>query len=119
MKGGCGVYCRRDLSMNAIAASREHPCQKPVGLMAWCMERAKVPAGATVLDPYMGSGTTGIACIRTGRKFIGIEIDADHFATARLRLEKELRQGLLPLTHNPGADLRGEKAVTNHKPGTA
>jgi len=56
-----------------------------------------VPEGATVLDPYMGSGTTGIACIRTGRKFIGIEIDPAHFATARARLENELRQGLLPL----------------------
>lgn len=50
-----------------------HPTQKPVTLMEWCMDRAKVPQGATVLDPYMGSGTTGIACIRTGRKFIGIE----------------------------------------------
>jgi DNA modification methylase len=64
------------------------------------MEQARVPEGATVLDPYMGSGTTGIACIRTGRKFIGIEIDAGHFATARARLENELRQGLLPLKHN-------------------
>lgn len=64
--------------------------------------RAKVPEGALVLDPYMGSGTTGIACIRTGRRFVGIEIDAGHFATARQRLENELRQGLLPLTHNKG-----------------
>ena len=77
-----------------------HPTQKPVVLMAWCMDKAKVPEGATVLDPYMGSGTTGIACIRTGRKFIGIEIDAEYFEIARQRLENELRQGLLPLTHN-------------------
>lgn len=72
-----------------------HPTQKPVALMSWCMDKAKVPEGATVLDPYMGSGTTGIACIRTGRKFIGIEIDAGHFETARARLERELAQGLL------------------------
>jgi site-specific DNA-methyltransferase (adenine-specific) len=77
-----------------------HPTQKPVALMSWCMDQAKIPEGATVLDPYMGSGTTGIACIRTGRKFIGIEIDAEYFDIARERLENELRQGLLPLTHN-------------------
>jgi DNA modification methylase len=77
-----------------------HPTQKPIEIMAWCMAETRIAEGATVLDPYMGSGTTGIACIRTGRKFIGIEIDAGHFATARARLENELRQGLLPLTHN-------------------
>jgi DNA modification methylase len=78
----------------------DHPTQKPVAVMAWTMDALKVPDGATVLDPYMGSGTTGIACIRTGRKFIGIEKDARYFEVARDRLEKELRQGLLPLTHN-------------------
>ena len=77
-----------------------HPTQKPVRLMQWCMDQASVPEGATVLDPFMGSGTTGIACIRTGRKFIGIEKDARYFDIARARLENELRQGLLPLTHN-------------------
>jgi site-specific DNA-methyltransferase (adenine-specific) len=61
------------------------------------MDKAKVPEGATVLDPYMGSGTTGIACIRTGRKFIGIEIDPGYFEIARRRLEKELAQGRLEL----------------------
>jgi DNA modification methylase len=111
MKGGCGVYCRRDLSMNAETVTRAHPTQKPVGLMEWCMDKAKVPQGATVLDPYMGSGTTGIACIRTGRKFIGIEIDAGHFETARKRMEAELMQGTFDFsggasapTHNPRVD---------------
>jgi len=97
MKGGHGVYVKRDLSMNGETATRCHPCQKPVPLMAWAMERAKVPAGATVLDPYMGSGTTGIACIRTGRKFIGIERDPKHFETAVQRVRAELAQGVLPL----------------------
>ena len=69
-----------------------HPTQKPVPLMAWCMEQARVPEGATVLDPYMGSGTTGIACIRTGRKFIGIERDPKHFETAVQRIRAELTQ---------------------------
>ena len=92
MKGGHGVYVKRDLSMNGETATRCHPCQKPVPLMAWAMERAKVPAGATVLDPYMGSGSTGIAAIRTGRKFIGIERDPKHFATAVQRIRAELTQ---------------------------
>jgi DNA modification methylase len=72
-----------------------HPTQKPVALMAWCMECAKVPEGATVLDPYMGSGTTGVACLRTGRNFVGIEKDPEHFATAVSRLEREINQGVL------------------------
>jgi DNA modification methylase len=72
-----------------------HPTQKPVALMAWTMERAKVPLGATVLDPYMGSASTAIACIRTGRKFIGIEKDPKHFATAVERISRELEQGVL------------------------
>ena len=95
MKGGHGVYARRDLSMNGGAGTRRHPCQKPVAIMAWCMERAKVPTGATVLDPFMGSGTTGIACIRTGREFIGSEKDEQHFATACKRIKHELSQSQL------------------------
>ena len=78
---------------------RQHPNEKPESLMVKLVRLTTQP-GETVLDPYCGSGTTGIACIRTGRKFIGIEIDAGHFETARKRLENELRQGLLPLTHN-------------------
>ena len=72
---------------------RTHPTQKPVAVMAWTMDRLKVEAGALVVDPYMGSGTTGIACIRTGRRFVGVERDAEHFATACKRIETELRQG--------------------------
>jgi site-specific DNA-methyltransferase (adenine-specific)/modification methylase len=71
---------------------RAHPTQKPISLMAWCMDTVRVPSGALVLDPYMGSGTTGIACIRTGRRFIGIEIDPTHYATACRRIDDELQQ---------------------------
>lgn len=106
MKGGCGVYLSSTINPAKFQAERVHPTQKPVDLMAWCMDKAKVPEGAKVLDPYMGSGSTGIACIRTGRRFIGIEIDAGHFATARARLERELAQGLLPLTHNTSREAR-------------
>jgi site-specific DNA-methyltransferase (adenine-specific) len=63
--------------------------------MAWCMDVAKVLSGATVLDPYMGSGTTGIACLRTGRNFIGIEIDPRYYATACERMAREVDGMLL------------------------
>ena len=72
-----------------------HPTQKPVSLMAWCLDIAKVPAGATVLDPFMGSGSTGIACLRTGRNFIGIERDASYYKTACDRIAHELDGALL------------------------
>jgi len=79
---------------------RLHVSEKPIPLMAWSMEQAKVPEGATVLDPYMGSGSTIIAAIRTGRKAIGIEIDPCHYATAVERIKNELAQGDLFLGHN-------------------
>lgn len=74
---------------------RVHPMQKPVVLMAWAMEQCKVPIGATVLDPYMGSGTTGLACLRTGRNYVGIERDARHYKTACDRIAHELDGALL------------------------
>ena len=64
---------------NSNASRRTHPSQKPVELMRWCLETARIGLGKTVLDPYMGSGSTGVACVTTGRKFIGIEIDPDYF----------------------------------------
>lgn len=72
-----------------------HPTQKPVVVMAWAMDKAQIAIGATVLDPYMGSGTTGIACLRTGRNFIGIERDAGHYKTACDRIAHELDGALL------------------------
>ena len=92
MKGGHGVYCQRDLSMNAEASRRVHPTQKPVNLMKWVLDKAKVPNGGLVLDPYCGSGTTGVACIQTGRRFIGIEIDPGYADIARARCEKAAEQ---------------------------
>lgn len=82
-------------SLPVGAHRNEHPTEKPMGLMAWCMERAGVAIGATVLDPYMGSGTTGVACARTKRHFIGVEIDPKHFANAVHRIKCELEQQLI------------------------
>jgi site-specific DNA-methyltransferase (adenine-specific) len=86
---GHGVYCFRDLSNNAIARDRVHPTQKPESLMRWCVERVR---GQTILDPFMGSGTTGVAAIKLGRTFIGIEIDPRYFDAACKRIDTANRQ---------------------------
>lgn len=93
---------------------RIHPTQKPVSLMAWCMEMAKVNEGETVLDPYMGSGSTIIAAIRTGRKAIGIEKDPEHFKNAVERIKRELAQGDLFFGQNDTVSHRA-KINSNHE----
>lgn len=69
----------------------EHPTQKPVRLMEWCMSQIRVTG--TVLDPFMGSGTTGVACMNLGRSFIGIEREPAYFDIACRRIEDAQRQG--------------------------
>jgi site-specific DNA-methyltransferase (adenine-specific) len=100
-KGGYGVYAFRDTSNMALANDRLHPTQKPVPLMRWCIERQK-PAPRTILDSYLGSGTTGVACVQLGRKFIGIEIEERYFSIACRRIADELRRPRLPFDeHKP------------------
>lgn len=60
--------------------------------MAWCIETARIGLGRVVLDPYMGSGSTGVAALRTGRKFLGCEIDAEYFEAACNRIAEELER---------------------------
>ena len=67
-----------------------HPTQKPVELMLWCLEFFQ--HSNTILDPFMGSGTTGVACARLGRRFIGIEIEPKYFDIACKRIEQAYRQ---------------------------
>jgi site-specific DNA-methyltransferase (adenine-specific) len=64
-----------------------HPTQKPLGLMRRIVG-AIVPPGGTALDPFMGSGTTGLACLQTGRQFVGVEMDPAYFDMARKRLSE-------------------------------
>jgi DNA modification methylase len=64
---------------------RTHPTQKPLALMRWCVEKFSAP-GDTVCDPYMGSGTTGVACAQLNRNFIGIEIDPEYYASSQKRI---------------------------------
>jgi DNA modification methylase len=68
-----------------------HPCAKPLPQMLWLVGRASAE-GETVLDPFMGSGTTGVACVKLGRKFIGIEIDEGYFDIACERIRKAYAQ---------------------------
>lgn len=69
---------------------RRHPSQKPIDLLVSLMDACKIPAGATVLDGYSGSGSLAIACIRTGRRFVGIEIERRHWAKSVDRVRAEL-----------------------------
>lgn len=78
-------------SIGATNAERVgHPTQKPLAVMSW--QLAQFPDARTILDPFMGSGTTGVACVKLGRKFIGIEIDPNYFAVACKRIEQAYRQ---------------------------
>jgi DNA modification methylase len=79
--------------VKGTADKREHPTQKPSELMQWCLGFVD---GETILDPYAGSGTTGVACIRTGRRFIGVEIEPKYCQIAVERMERELSQPCLP-----------------------
>ena len=90
-KGGHGVYCFRDTSLTAETRHRAHPTQKPLPLMRWCIERHG-PNARIILDPFMGSGTTGVAALQLGRKFIGIELDESYFSIACRRIEEAWKQ---------------------------
>ena len=71
---------------------KTHPTEKPLRLMEWCF---KWISGHTVCDPFMGSGTTGVACANLGRKFIGIERERKYFDIACERIEAAYAQGRL------------------------
>jgi len=69
----------------------DHPCAKPIAAMKWAVNRGSLE-GATILDPFMGSGTTGVACTQLGRRFIGIEIEPKYFDIACRRIEEAWKQ---------------------------
>ena len=77
----------------ADRVERFHPTQKPIELMRWCV--SLVPEAEIILDPFMGSGTTGMACMDLSRKFIGIEINQQYFDIACRRIEDAQRQSRL------------------------
>ncbi len=87
------AWTNRDNVVRVIDAprsepGREHPTQKPLCVMLWCVQKTK----GVVIDPFMGSGTTGVACAKLGRKFIGIELEERYFNIALQRIEKAYAQ---------------------------
>lgn len=77
--------------LTEASSSKEHPCAKPINATMWMVERASL-SGEVVLDPFMGSGTTGVACVKMGRSFIGIELDEDYFNIACKRIQEAYDQ---------------------------
>ena len=93
MKSGVGSNVWRMAAFGSGAkktnGEKQHPTQKPWELIAKCIEDATEP-GAVVLDTFMGSGTTAVACLRTGRNFIGFELDEGYHAIAQKRIAETI-----------------------------
>ena len=85
-RGSAVLRFNAPVSWNSVGFGRVHPHEKPVELMEELVGKTRA---ITILDPFMGSGTTGVACIRTGRKFIGVEISPKYFEIACRRIEAE------------------------------
>lgn len=83
-------------SRTGVANGAPHPCPRPLDQVRHIVNLWARPGGI-VLDPFAGSGTTGVACVQTGRKFIGIEIDPTYFAIAERRIAEAQAQLTLPL----------------------
>jgi DNA modification methylase len=77
----------------ALKDGKQHATQKPVALMDWCMDILGYPG--IVLDPFMGSGTTGVSCVNLGKQFLGIEVNPLYFDIACQRIEAAQSQGRL------------------------
>ena len=98
---------------------RKHPTEKPIGLMKWVIENY-TKIGDTVFDPFMGSGTTGVACEMLGRNFIGCEIDPKYFTIAEKRIRQaSLQQHLFtPPNHRlhvDGGESADQLGLFNHQ----
>jgi site-specific DNA-methyltransferase (adenine-specific)/modification methylase len=85
---------------HVVSYDKEHPTQKPQELMKWCI--LQLPDECeTILDPFMGSGTTGVAAVKLGRRFIGIEIEPRYFDIACRRIEEATRQPDMFINYQP------------------
>jgi site-specific DNA-methyltransferase (adenine-specific) len=84
------IFRWKSMSING-GAPKHHPTQKPVDLMGWCIEKLPSPS-KLIFDPFAGSGTTGVAAVKLGRKFIGIEIEPKYFDIACKRISDALKQ---------------------------
>jgi len=86
--------CRHLVCERCNGDKEQHPTQKPIRLIEWCLAFAP-PNAKTVCDPFMGSGTTGVACARMGVQFVGIERERKYFDIACRRIEDAQRQSSL------------------------
>ena len=91
------IHRQRPMNMDG---GKVHPTQKPIALMIRCVEAVSAEK-QTVLDPFMGSGSSGVACVKLGRKFIGIEKEPRYFEISVKRIERALseeRSSLFPVS---------------------
>lgn len=88
-RGGAtyNLHCENTVLRYPCGKNKYHPTQKPVALLEHLIN-ASSNEGDTVFDPFMGSGSTGVACANTNRNFVGIELDENYYNTAKLRIEK-------------------------------
>lgn len=86
-----GGACVKSVWTGPAPVGREHPTQKPLDLMRWAVENVVAPS-AICCDPFMGSGTTGVAAVQMGRNFIGVEREPKYFEIAVRRIEEAQRQ---------------------------
>jgi site-specific DNA-methyltransferase (adenine-specific) len=87
----CSKASRNERTCNGEIANG-HPTVKPLALMEYLCTLTRTPTGGIVLDPFMGSGSTGVACVNTGRDFVGIERAHGSFEIAEARIEHALNQ---------------------------
>lgn len=85
----------------AYKSESDHPCERPVAIYEWCINY--LPPCDIILDPFMGSGTTGVACAKLGRKFIGIEIEPKYFDIACKRIGQAYAQPDMFIRQAPAA----------------
>lgn len=82
------LHCKNTVLKYPCGRNKFHPTQKPVALMEYLIN-ASSNEGDTVLDPFMGGGSTGVACMNTNRNFIGIELESEYFNVAKGRIEND------------------------------
>lgn len=100
-----GVGARHEVT---AGQKRLHPMQKPVVLMEWCLQFIR---GNSILDPFMGIGSTGIAAVRAGRPFTGVELHEPYFDIACRRIEQAHRQRDLFIHAAPATDPQDQRTV--------
>ena len=90
-KATFNLHCKNTVLRYPCGVNKIHPTQKPIALMSYIIN-ASTKEGDTVLDPFMGSGTTAIACIREKRNFIGFELNKEYYDKACKRIQLEMAQ---------------------------